>query len=96
MDPARIEAVLAALPVEVLQELRKPRAPKPKRGRGRPPVSLIGKRFGKWMVGPRADKPGRVFYTCLCDRGNLGFVEAANLRRGQSKGCRECADTRPR
>lgn len=90
----RIDKVLAALPAAEVQRIRhslqQPRAPK--RGRGRPPVSLTGKRFGKWTVGPRAAKPGRVFYTCLCDCGNLGTVDASLLRRGQSRQCRECAD----
>lgn len=90
----RIDKVLAALPAAELQRIRHAlqQPPAPKRPRGRPPVSLTGERFGKWMVGPRADKPGRVFYICLCDCGGTSIVEASLLRCGQSRQCRQCAD----
>ena len=81
------------LPPEALKELREKLAapPKPKKRTGRPLVSLSGQKFSRWSVGLRANKPGPVFYTCLCDCGNLGIVEAGNLRRGESRQCRSCA-----
>lgn len=95
--PERIKAVLAALPADELQrirrELKNAPAPKPKKRTGRPiSRSVEGERFARWLVGPRADKPGRVFHWCLCDCGNVAAVDKANLIRGHSRQCRQCAD----
>jgi hypothetical protein len=96
MDPGRIQAVLASLPADELQRIRRDLKnappPKPKKRTGRPISRRIeGERFGRWQVGPRADKPGRVFHWCLCDCGNVAAVDKTNLVRGHSRQCRNCA-----
>ena len=93
ISPERVDAVLAMLPAEVLQELRKPRAPKPKKPRGRPADNLQGQTVGDWQIGHRApNRNGRVTWWALCSCGNVVAVAAANLTRGQSRQCRECAN----
>jgi hypothetical protein len=82
VDPAWIEAVMRMLPREALLEIRNTPPPTPKTRTGRPiSRSIEGQRFGAWLVGPRADKPGRVV---LCDCGNVSAVEKTNLVRRQS------------
>lgn len=93
MDTARIEAVLAMLRHEALLEIGNAAAPKSKKPAGRPVTrSLQGQKFGKWQVGARADKRGRVYYWCICDCGEVAAVDASNLVRGQSRQCRVCAN----
>jgi hypothetical protein len=97
MSPERIGAVLAALPSDEVQRikhaLKNAPPPKPKKRTGRPVSrSVEGERFGRWLVGPRTEKPGRIFHWCLCDCGNVAAVDKTNLVRGHSRQCRQCAN----
>lgn len=58
-------------------------------------INLTGRTFGKWTVVRRAADRGDyvVRWVCRCQCGAEGERSSANLRRGQSLGCRKC---RPR
>lgn len=58
-------------------------------------IDITGMRFGKWTVISTAkpNKTGRngATWLCRCDCGNEVEVRGANLRRGSSTQCRDCA-----
>ena len=55
---------------------------------------LTGQKFGTWTVIERADNTPRnnriPTWLCICDCGATGYVNTNSLKRGLSKGCREC------
>ena len=50
-------------------------------------IQLEGKKFGKWTVIKRSDRPGRPYYLCRCDCGTEKEVCGENLRNGKSTNC---------
>lgn len=68
-----------------------------------PKESLIGKKFGKWLVlgfagsrsGGKENKIKTPYWHCLCDCGIIKATNAGNLIRGKSKGCGKCSAQRP-
>jgi len=55
-------------------------------------INLTGERFGKLTVKERTDPPlnikeKRVYWTCICDCGNIATVPTKYLRDGQSRSC---------
>lgn len=56
------------------------------------PLSLVGRRFGRWTVLAKAeaDESGKTMWTCDCDCGRTVVVQGQNLTSGRSKGCRTC------
>lgn len=52
-------------------------------------TDLSGQRFHRWTVLKREqnDLCGKVVYSCKCDCGYIGNVNAGDLRRGHSKSC---------
>ncbi len=58
--------------------------------------SLIGKKFGRWLVVDRAtnDKQGRTHWHCICECGNKSVVFGNALRSGKSTSCRRHAGKR--
>lgn len=56
--------------------------------------SLVGKRFGKWLVISKSDNKssnGTYIWNCLCDCGNNGQVKTNELNLGASTKCKKCA-----
>jgi hypothetical protein len=65
-------------------------------GGDRPPIDLIGRKFGRWTVlaiHPKRVRYGRhgqavsVLWRCRCDCGTERLVFGCNLRHGLSKSC---------
>ena len=53
---------------------------------------MPGKRFGKWLVLERViHKPGHWYYACRCDCGTAKIICGGELRRGNTKQCKQCA-----
>jgi len=57
-------------------------------------MSLVGKRFGRWLVKgigepyyPPNSKYTRKRYNCVCDCGTVKVVEGSSLSGGKSKSC---------
>lgn len=55
---------------------------------------LTGRRFGKWTVLSKSEKP--YHYTCRCDCGVVKDVYGSSLRLGKSRSCLSCANRKPR
>lgn len=57
--------------------------------RGRKPVEMVGKRFGKLLVKEDAGKnnKGRLLYRCICDCGKEKTFEGTALRFGSVISC---------
>ncbi len=59
--------------------------------RGCAPIDLSNQKFGKWEV---LEYSGRSFWKCKCTGcGLIKTVESISLRRGVSKGCKNCKVT---
>lgn len=54
--------------------------------------TMIGKRFGKWLVQSRADDPrkDKWYYNCLCECGIEKVIAGGELRRGRTTQCMNC------
>ncbi len=68
---------------------------KPKWGcskcRERRGASLIGKRFGKWVVFAESEKRSRRrCWLCRCECGTVREIPGDALRGGRTRGCRKC------
>lgn len=57
-------------------------------------MSLVGKRFGRWLVKelgepyyPPNSKYARKRYNCVCDCGTIKVVEGSSLSGGKTKSC---------
>ena len=53
-------------------------------------LNLTGQRFGRWLVGDRAERKGRhgeVYWWCRCDCGAHREVQASGLRNGKNTSC---------
>lgn len=52
-------------------------------------LNLTGQRFGRWTVlsEDKKDKPGKSFWLCKCDCGELSSVLGSALTSGNSKSC---------
>ncbi len=48
-------------------------------------LSLVGKKFERWLVLGESEKPR--YYTCKCDCGSQKDVYSGNLLSGKSKSC---------
>lgn len=58
--------------------------------RGRPPIEMTGRTFGRLTVLERAgrDPRGKITWRCSCECGNPEFVaEGDELRRGKVRSC---------
>ena len=51
--------------------------------------SLVGERFGRWIVLDKAEKgkSGEIQYLCRCDCGNERIIRRTSLTTGNSKSC---------
>lgn len=57
---------------------------------------IAGARYGAWTVlGLTSTRPSAT-WLCRCDCGNEAIVTQANLKRGQSRGCKACGKTKGR
>lgn len=59
---------------------------------------MIGKKFGNWLVleetKKRDKQHGTIKYLCLCDCGRLQVVNGYSLRKGISKYCTSCKNSK--
>ena len=59
---------------------------------------MIGKKFGNWLVleetKERDKQHGTIRYLCLCDCGRLQVVNGYSLRKGISKYCISCKNSK--
>lgn len=59
---------------------------------------MIGKRFGNWIVLEKTDERdkqhGTIRYLCKCDCGKLQVVNGYSLRKGISKYCTSCKNSK--
>jgi hypothetical protein len=59
---------------------------------------MIGKKFGNWLVleetKKRDKQHGTIRYLCLCDCGRLQVVNGYSLRKGISKYCTSCKNSK--
>ena len=51
--------------------------------------SLVGERYGRWIVLDKAEKgkSGEIQYLCRCDCGNERIIRRTSLTTGNSKSC---------
>lgn len=63
---------------------------------GRPCKSLVGSKFGSWLVTERdfCSTGCGVYWTCVCDCGVERSVEASRLKSGKSKSCGHAKPTK--
>lgn len=54
---------------------------------GRPPISLIGESFNKLTVISRYGNQYPIYYTCLCECGNMCTVRVNHLTDGTILSC---------
>jgi len=58
-------------------------------------LDLTGQRFGNWHIVEQAEnKNGNIMWVCECKCGGKKVLQGSMLRRGESKGCRKCRDTK--
>lgn len=57
--------------------------------KGRPPLELVGTRYGRLVVVIEAERDfeGRRRWSCLCDCGNTAVVQQLKLRSGARRSC---------
>lgn len=59
-------------------------------------VNISGKTFGSWTVLERAgsDKWGKALWKCKCSCGRESLVASQNIRKGGSRGCVSCGQSK--
>ena len=59
-------------------------------------IEMLGQQFGKWLIlpVPALSKNKNLYYLCRCKCGTEKLVLGSSLRKGASRGCQPCQNSR--